>query len=158
MKFRHKLCYQMIVMVLIFFSCKKSEISKPNEVVPDIKGSWKLNYHVVANIFIGQSIRNDTIYARHGETWIYKTDSVTTDSWLTTNYDQTKTPPVFTVSDTVQFKGTYAYTLNGMRLIQRINNRLDTFDVVTLSNSELLLHSKSQPRFGFNDLYHKLSR
>lgn len=146
-------------LILLLYACiKSSGITGAPITTVDLKGTWNVDYYVAANIYASNSARKDTTYAKHKETWTLNGDSLYTDFWYSTRFDQTKSPPVLSESDTTETRRTFAGKYNGQQILAQSANRTDTIDIVTLTNSQLQIHQAMTPGLGFADLYITLKR
>jgi hypothetical protein len=148
-----------VITIICFTCCIKSKT--PGGAVPEtvnIVSTWYVEYYVAANIAAASSSRRDTTYAKHNDTWTPKGDSLYTDFWYTTKLDQTKSPPVFSESDTIEIKTTYGLKYTGQKIIAQGKNKADTIDIINLTNTQLQIHQTVNPGLGYNDLYINLKR
>ena len=146
----------LLLLLLLLTACKKSGTNNNPQPSNDLIGTWHVEYYVAANIVVGPP--NDTLYASHNESWTFSEDSLFCDSWFVTWYDQTTSPPTFTVTDTNETKGAYSYTKNGNTMTSRSPTRQETFDILTLTNNRLVLREAINPQAGFSDYYISLTK
>lgn len=145
--------------IILLSACIKSKSpSGPPITTIDIKGTWYVDFYIAANIYASSPARRDTTYAKHSETWTLKGDSLYTHLWYSTNFDQTKSPPVFTESDTTELKSAFGGSYNGVQILAKGVSRTDTIDIISVTNSQLQIHQAMQPSRGFSDLYMVLKR
>ncbi|HYK46226.1 MAG TPA: hypothetical protein VEV83_13695 [Parafilimonas sp.] len=143
---------------LFLLACSKSGSGPAPNPPPDnqLAGTWHVDYYVAANITVG--LPDDTLYARHNEAWIFTEDSLFADAWFIALYDLTTDPPTFSIADTSETKTASSYTRNGNKIISRSAIRQETFDIITLTDHQLVLHETLDPLAGFTDDYISMSK
>jgi hypothetical protein len=159
-----------VLIMLIFFSCKKSTISNntnppQNVLQTQLSGNWKVVKYIISNFDTTQGrpyIPNDTILPIHPESKNFINDTLHYDTWETYGYDGTTNPYSFVNTQTREFTGSVycTYATNYFVLHSSYNDTvlvksISSNQLVTSENIPILFNPPSGVLYIINSYYQK---
>ena len=137
-----------LVILLLFFAISCSKKNDAGNTKPpvdsvallksELLGKWNTVKLVATGFQYYPTIPSDTIFPTHSEYFDFSADSIQGVGWESMSLDETKSPPVFTVTQNVEFQGTVAYTVPGSDYFVRTEKSfLDTVHIVSISPTQM---------------------